>query len=601
MRVRSKNKGVSVHAIAGCYVVCLGMNATKTAAKRLLGFAIQRRDHARRKTSWLYNPRVFEETKPADHKPGEAVESRLSPIQAFQWSDYTARPGRTYTYTVIPMYGKPSQLREGAPVEVKVKTESEDDKKHAVFFNRGVAGSQAYTRRFGKYRKAYKVEKYGRETTVEYIRPEDVPDGEAWKWLSRGLEEAMLGFIAQAKGPGYALRANVYEFEHAPILQAFADALDRGVDVKITYDATKSKSGPKAATEAAVRKVKSRKLKAAMIPRTNITISHNKVIILLKNGKPLQVWTGSTNFTPGGIFGQSNVGHIVRDPEVARKYHEYWQMVATDPRKSTLKKDPENVGLRNWNVEHQPDLVGLPEPDSITPIFSPRASLGMLDWYADRLASAEHSVCFTAAFGVAQQLADKLMVDKKSTDRDPFLRFVMLESRPSEASSKKRKDAAKAKGRKPPLDYYDFVQFRSNYIAVGSKLRPRRSKQLKDLFLPEYLSGLDTHVEYLHTKYMLVDPLGDDPLVISGSANFSEASTKDNDENMLVIRGNTRVADIFLGEFMRMFNQFEERYRLNQMTDKQLLTSFYQVPDDSWTAEHYQEGSQKHALRLLFG
>lgn len=32
---------------------------------------------------------------------------------------------------------------------------------------------------------------------------------------------------------------------------------------------------------------------------------------------------------------------------------------------------------------------------------------------------------------------------------------------------------------------------------------------------------------------MLVDAFGDIPLVITGSANFSEASTTKNDENML--------------------------------------------------------------------
>jgi phosphatidylserine/phosphatidylglycerophosphate/cardiolipin synthase-like enzyme len=47
--------------------------------------------------------------------------------------------------------------------------------------------------------------------------------------------------------------------------------------------------------------------------------------------------------------------------------------------------------------------------------------------------------------------------------------------------------------------------------------------------------------------------------VVTGSANFSTASTNKNDENMLVIRGNTRVADIYLGEFMRIYNHLSFR------------------------------------------
>jgi len=71
-------------------------------------------------------------------------------------------------------------------------------------------------------------------------------------------------------------------------------------------------------------------------------------------------------------------------------------------------------------------------------------------------------------------------------------------------------------------------------------------------------------VRYLHTKYMLVDPLGTSPLVVSGSANFSEASTQDNDENMLIIRGEPRVADIYIGEFMRLYRHFAFRDWLSQ-------------------------------------
>ena len=58
---------------------------------------------------------------------------------------------------------------------------------------------------------------------------------------------------------------------------------------------------------------------------------------------------------------------------------------------------------------------------------------------------------------------------------------------------------------------------------------------------------------------MLVDPLGPDPIVVAGSANFSAASSNQNDENMLVIRGNRRVAQIYLGEFMRLYNHYAFR------------------------------------------
>lgn len=80
-----------------------------------------------------------------------------------------------------------------------------------------------------------------------------------------------------------------------------------------------------------------------------------------------------------------------------------------------------------------------------------------------------------------------------------------------------------------------------------------------DHWAAERLAGLNRNARYLHTKYMLVDPLGPGPMVVSGSANFSEASTTDNDENMLIIRGDERVADIYLGEFMRLYRHYAFR------------------------------------------
>jgi phosphatidylserine/phosphatidylglycerophosphate/cardiolipin synthase-like enzyme len=72
------------------------------------------------------------------------------------------------------------------------------------------------------------------------------------------------------------------------------------------------------------------------------------------------------------------------------------------------------------------------------------------------------------------------------------------------------------------------------------------------LQLGHHTTGLNSHVRYIHNQFMLIDPLSDDPIVIGGSANSSAASTEDNDENMLVIRGNRRAAGIYLGEFMRL-------------------------------------------------
>ena len=96
----------------------------------------------------------------------------------------------------------------------------------------------------------------------------------------------------------------------------------------------------------------------------------------------------------------------------------------------------------------------------------------------------------------------------------------------------------------------DRIRQRPNVtVAVGHHIEINEF----DRWLAELDKIVDeAHVMYIHTKYMLVDPLGPAPVVVVGSANFSGASTTDNDENLLMHRGNAAVADIYVCEFVRL-------------------------------------------------
>jgi phosphatidylserine/phosphatidylglycerophosphate/cardiolipin synthase-like enzyme len=121
------------------------------------------------------------------------------------------------------------------------------------------------------------------------------------------------------------------------------------------------------------------------------------------------------------------------------------------------------------------------------------------------------------------------------------------------------------------------------------------------------LLGLSTHVHYIHSKFMLVDPLGEEPIVITGSANFSAPSTDGNDENMIAIRGNQRVADIYFTEFNRIFYHYyfrsvqektkavlseEEKKRSDQQT-------LFLSENDDWIKK-YRPGSLKRKRVDIF-
>jgi hypothetical protein len=177
---------LTVQAIAGTHVVLLGMNVDESLVKGLLGFAIERTDHTEGERYFLPNFLLF---KANDVGTDPDHSSELNPVQEFVWGDYTAKPNHVYSYAVTAMHGTPAKLEPGATATVRVDTEDPDDGTHGIYFNRGVVASQAYQRRFGP------------------VAPSVVANREAYKWLSRGLEEGILAFIGQAVDERYALRA----------------------------------------------------------------------------------------------------------------------------------------------------------------------------------------------------------------------------------------------------------------------------------------------------------------------------------------------------------------------------------------------------------
>jgi hypothetical protein len=147
MRNRKTNDGLTVNAVAGSYVVILGLNIADAKRKGLRGFAIKRADKTEKETYWMSGTKVFESIEPHPVR-GVQYSSLIHPFQSFQWSDYSAKPGRSYTYTVVAMYGDPGALEQRMSVDVSVTTEPIEGAKHTIHFNRGSPATQEYARRF---------------------------------------------------------------------------------------------------------------------------------------------------------------------------------------------------------------------------------------------------------------------------------------------------------------------------------------------------------------------------------------------------------------------------------------------------------------------
>ncbi|WP_208245948.1 phospholipase D-like domain-containing protein (plasmid) [Rhizobium sp. T1470] len=581
MRVRasSTDQKFQVFAVAGTRAILLALNLDENSAQGLRGFAFRRRV-GKGVWEWLTGLKVFKALFPDGTPVVEKGKvgrfpTNVHPIQSFLWSDYQAKPETEYEFEVSAMFGPIGTLEARYTATVLVTTEAEDDGKHGIWFNRGAIASQAFAEYFGN--KSLTEDEYNE------------PGNEEVAFLSRGLLEACLRFIRETPA-GDALRVAAYEFTFKRVQLELKAALERGVDVQIVYHATGEND----------RRIDDAKLprdwkgEQVLYRRTRPPIPHNKFIVRLEKGKvPVSVWTGSTNFTPSGFLGQTNVGHKVTDRHVAEKYLELWE---------GLKLDPDDFDATEVAMKLTPNPSNVVDKGT-TLVFSPRPSAKMLDWYGQRVADAVNAVMFTAAFKVDERILGSI------ADNDTSMRFILLEQPPSaEVEAAKKTNPADVE-----LSYGAvlgktkmLVEERVGHNATGknvTKIVPIPDFELESWFLKEELerqSG-DGFVFYVHTKFLLVDPLSSDPLVCTGSANFSGNSLTSNDENMVLIRGDTRVADIYLTEYDRVFRHFYSRDVINDIAKRHGPVNVGKLDDeDKWWRPYFNSDNAKSHKRRMF-
>jgi phosphatidylserine/phosphatidylglycerophosphate/cardiolipin synthase-like enzyme len=553
MRRRIQNGGLTVQAIAGNHAVFLGFDLTDEARDGCLGFALQREDLTDHTTRWLSGFKTFKSQVPAPALTA-TYGTQAQPIQSMWWGDYTTRPAHQYRYTVQPRYGTPAELtsKDSVTASVEVTTDDPAAGTHGIYFNRGVAASQAYAARFGD--------------TPDNLPPDKC--AEAMIWLSRGLDEALIAFITDGASASLAIRAAVYEFTEPTVLAAFAQAHAAGADIQVVYHADGDQG---ALNETAIQQaVQASNLdRSILIPRTHAVIAHNKFLVRADRDAagaltPTQVWTGSTNLSKGGIFGHSNVGHAVRDPEVAQRFLDYW---------TQLSADPVRHALQAWTDAQSTFDTAALATGGIHSLFSPRTALDPLDWYAAGFATSPSSTHITLPFGLDDAHFEAQLAGAHAPG---VLRFVMLN--------------------KPDNHQQIWSADPMVQVAVGALGTPESLSG----WAAEHLTGFNPNVPYLHTKVLLIGPLSASPVTVSGSANFSSASTTSNDENMLVITGDTEVADVYFTEFNRIFDHFYARWWAHRLHHGAADPHDYLTEDASWQEPYFKPGNPKNARRILY-
>ncbi len=381
-------------------------------------------------------------------------------------------------------------------------------------------------------------------------KPENV---EARRWLSRGMYEKLVAFLQRASDNRWALDVAIYEIELAEVVDLLQLAEQRGVQVRVVYH-SKPKDHQTEVNETFLQGLPD------SIKRARITsaIFHQKFVVLSRvqgdgTRRPVSVLAGTANFTPNGVYRQANVIHIIEDSQLAAEYLQLFNLLfdGTDARRTK-----EYINRQNPIAKAQRQVI-----------FSPRSGFGDIEEVTSILKGAQRDVVFCTAF----KLHDKIIQALLPQQTDDVIRYGLQNSRSSITGT-----------------------HRNAHFVTKAYL-----KQGLEGFLQESTAGQRGNI-LIHLKTMVCDFTSNRPIIISGSNNFSTASSSKNDENMVILRDETDACDTYICEMMRLYDHY--RFRFNQTSNsgrgpQKRLTL---AADDHWTDRYFIPGSHKALERERF-
>jgi phosphatidylserine/phosphatidylglycerophosphate/cardiolipin synthase-like enzyme len=542
------------------------------------------------------------------------------PVQKFYWKDPYARleaertGQRTFRYKIVPMEGKPGNLVPMAHLAVLITNEVEItpilDNGLRVYFNRGLISTQRVARALGP--------KNMKDSLIEQVSD---PKSKLRESLSGDMVEALEGFLARADKTG-KIYAALYELKDAQLIEGLSglgkrlhivlgdskedeDVLDdEGEPVKVTSPKTgktKTKTvkvdGNQEARETLTKSAN--EIHDRIMPSGHI--AHNKFLVYVDSkGKPKAILTGSTNWTSTGLCTQTNNTIVIDNEAVAKRYLAYWKQLAKDTDDADgIPKNLQGATLRAWDAEG----TDIPLGDGIAASswFSPntpkaRSSSAKatekrppdMEELATLIGQARHSVLFLAFYPGTPSLAN-WTAQAARANKNLFVRGCVTNKSASEGfyyELKGMTPPAKVKGQKNPPPKQDPRVFGAE--AFDSKVPDGWKKEI-----------LNAGYAIIHDKIVVIDPFADDCVVATGSHNLGHKASFDNDENLLIVRGNKKLAMAYTTHVLDVYDHFSARYRFKLNGGQKDALELESKPE-AWLGKYFDADGQVNNSQLKF-
>lgn len=540
-----------------------------------LGFSIRRIDVATGKKTVLNSRLVKFKGETTD-----ATESDTDthPIQGCKWFD-GVEEGSTVKYEVVPRIGKPGKLKDGTPVLTNEVTLGFD---YGPFvkacFNRGhLVSTQWVAEKLPKLEDGSPDP----EALIAAIRD---PESEIAKLLGASLPTFVRMPFEDAKRIAGHVLALYYELSSP----AFVQYLRENKDV---WSMVLGNAGKDDATNAEARKAlheDGADVTDRMLPSSNLP--HNKSAVLVgPDGKPVSWMLQSANPTPTGFYTQANHALYITSAALTEHGVDYYNRTKAD----CDDVQTQSAAYRKKNAAvMQP--VDLGDGTEVQAIFSPSSEVRSkpkiekgertfpyLEMAASTakvkevLLKAKQGVYFLAFYPGSPSFLDvATWLQKKKPQL--YIRGAVSSAQALPKQQEGLEDDTfpdiqrfRMQGLTGLLDASHPTEISNPHTAVAL-FRPRKKTPAIiaaaalengwEGWHKELLKLPDAHA-IIHSKVIVVDPFGDEPVILgAASDNLGLKAGIANDETMLVIRGNKRLAQAYFVHIMDVYSHFMWRY-----------------------------------------
>lgn len=497
-----------------------------------LGFAVYRRDAAGKETplpAWV----GFQ----GESNPGwKARTTEVWPVQKFTWRDLTAKRGETYSYRIVPMIGTPGHLAAG-PGELITNPVSITPKRgdFSAYFNRGILSTQSLVREVPKG-------PGGAPNFIKLKNRIDQPGDPLRNRLSGQLREAMLGLFDRAEKEKGRLYCALYELTDPELEQRLLAGKEY---VHIILSNTGTDDAENTPARQALHDA-GLDITDRMVGSQHI--GHNKFVVLTDNhGAAKAVWTGSTNWTETGLCAQSNNGILVESPKLARLYLDYWHRLKADGGEQGKEFRTENNKGHPVPLETDNTKISLwfsPNTQRKSkPTVDPAMPGDMSDVFK-AMEQAQQAILFLVFQPGSPSIVDKAG-DVENAKPELFVHGAATDLNVTH-------------------DYSTHLFHRSVGQTDSDVVSAAAINDQFGFWEKELLKSSPSAHAIIHDKIVVIDPFSEHCVVITGSHNLGYRASYNNDENLLIIRGNKPLAAAYAAHVMDVYDHYRWRFILQQ-------------------------------------